>query len=218
MNHSGGGPHSGHYTAYVKSGQGKWNNMNDSFVSQIPDNKPPINARNAYILFYCRVPGDSLATAINGHGAAGPSKANGVAMTNGNGPTSNGNGNGKRPRESGGGGGGEGGLKAPGTNWSPAANGNANGNHDGPSASKKPFIGPQIPSPLARPPTVATASTSSSSTPFGPQRPPQVVTASGVPSPHMFMQQPSKKKAHPTVKISVVGKLQRKQQRPAILT
>ncbi|ORY90689.1 hypothetical protein BCR35DRAFT_105268 [Leucosporidium creatinivorum] len=49
VNHSGGGPHSGHYTANVKAPGGKWHSMNDSFVSACA---PPLQAKNAYILFY----------------------------------------------------------------------------------------------------------------------------------------------------------------------
>lgn len=63
INHSGGGPHSGHYTAHVKSSDNKWHHMNDSFVSPCA---PPISGRNAYVLFYARDRGDILKMAING--------------------------------------------------------------------------------------------------------------------------------------------------------
>lgn len=71
VNHSGSGPHSGHYTAFVKSSSGSWYNMNDSSVSANLGSSPPINQKNAYILFYCRDKGDSLKAAINDGGGGG---------------------------------------------------------------------------------------------------------------------------------------------------
>lgn len=88
INHSGGGPHSGHYTANVKSAKGTWYHMNDDSVTA--SGAPPLNARSAYVLFYCREKGDTLAGVING-------SANSVELTNG---MSNGK---KRGRESEGG-------------------------------------------------------------------------------------------------------------------
>lgn len=89
INHSGGGPHSGHYTAHVKSAAGGWYHMNDSIVSPTPDGKPPLHARTAYVLFYARQVGDALTSAI--HAGTKATNGNGVGMTNGNR---------KRPRES----------------------------------------------------------------------------------------------------------------------
>lgn len=83
INHSGGGPHSGHYTAHVKSSAGPWYSMNDDMVTKTNDGKPPLNSRNAYVLTYCREQGDALKNAIMG------GTSNGATQTNG-----------KRPRES----------------------------------------------------------------------------------------------------------------------
>ncbi|BGP18896.1 hypothetical protein JCM10213_005519 [Rhodosporidiobolus nylandii] len=69
--HSGGGPHSGHYTAYVRSSQGKWHDMNDESVSSCP---PPMMERNAYVLFYMREKGDALRQAV-ASGAGGGAEA-----------------------------------------------------------------------------------------------------------------------------------------------
>lgn len=84
INHSGGGPHSGHYTANVKASNQKWYSMNDSSVSPCA---PPINNRSAYVLFYIREKGESLKTAINSGVISNGDGVKGV------------NGHGKRPRE-----------------------------------------------------------------------------------------------------------------------
>ncbi|GAA5911328.1 hypothetical protein JCM6882_002349 [Rhodosporidiobolus microsporus] len=80
--HSGGGPHSGHYTSYVRSGPGsnaRWFDMNDDYVSSVPGGGPPLGERNAYVLFYVREKGDALKGAINGGvGAAAAGIANGA--------------------------------------------------------------------------------------------------------------------------------------------
>ncbi|KAM0787932.1 hypothetical protein ACM66B_006137 [Microbotryomycetes sp. NB124-2] len=68
IHHSGGGPHSGHYTATVKASDNKWYSMNDDMVSSVP--APPLNRRNAYILFYAREKGQALKEAIYGNAAA----------------------------------------------------------------------------------------------------------------------------------------------------
>ncbi|GAA5918087.1 hypothetical protein JCM1841_005245 [Sporobolomyces salmonicolor] len=82
--HSGSGPHSGHYTAYVRAANDRWYDMNDETVSSMPS--APMSARNAYVLFYIREKGELLKGAIGG------------------GAMKNGGGGGKRPRESNGGG------------------------------------------------------------------------------------------------------------------
>ncbi|GAA5863934.1 hypothetical protein JCM8547_005285 [Rhodosporidiobolus lusitaniae] len=86
--HSGGGPHSGHYTAYVRASNGKWHDMNDDYVSSASPSGQggPLASRNAYVLFYTREKGDSLKGAIQA-GVVGAAEK-GV------------NGNGKRARES----------------------------------------------------------------------------------------------------------------------
>ncbi|GAA6039623.1 hypothetical protein JCM8097_002222 [Rhodosporidiobolus ruineniae] len=80
--HSGGGPHSGHYTSFVRASNGKWHDMNDESVSPVSPNQA-LQARNAYVLFYMREKGDALKGVIAGQAGA-------AAV----------NGNGKRPRES----------------------------------------------------------------------------------------------------------------------
>ncbi|GAA5894494.1 uncharacterized protein JCM6883_002119 [Sporobolomyces salmoneus] len=62
--HSGGGPHSGHYTAFVRSASGKWFDMNDDMVSAV--NGVPLSQKNAYCLFYVKEKGDALREIING--------------------------------------------------------------------------------------------------------------------------------------------------------
>ncbi|BGO97356.1 Ubiquitin carboxyl-terminal hydrolase [Rhodotorula toruloides ATCC 204091] len=87
--HSGGGPHSGHYTSYVRSSSGKWHDMNDDYVSSL--SHPPLSDRDAYVLFYVREKGESLKEAIYGGLKSPPNDKVGMALVNGNG---------KRPRES----------------------------------------------------------------------------------------------------------------------
>ncbi|EAU84350.1 Usp36 protein [Coprinopsis cinerea okayama7 len=60
--HAGGGPHSGHYYAFVKSRDGKWWEMNDEMVS--PINGPPLSKKSAYVLFYMRAKGQGLEGAV----------------------------------------------------------------------------------------------------------------------------------------------------------
>ncbi|KAG9018193.1 hypothetical protein FRB90_011891 [Tulasnella sp. 427] len=56
--HSGSGPHSGHYFAHIKSPNDRWHEMNDEDVS--PGTvSPPLNMREAYILFYIQSPSPS---------------------------------------------------------------------------------------------------------------------------------------------------------------
>ncbi|KPV77255.1 uncharacterized protein RHOBADRAFT_52189 [Rhodotorula graminis WP1] len=90
--HSGSGPHSGHYTSYVRAADERWYDMNDDFVSPVPGGKAPLGERNAYVLFYIRERGDALRQAVNGAPAAAgvPSKVNGGG----------GGASGKRPRDS----------------------------------------------------------------------------------------------------------------------
>ncbi|KAA1466586.1 cysteine proteinase, partial [Dentipellis sp. KUC8613] len=52
ISHAGGGPNSGHYYAYVKSGKGQWYEMNDDSVTRCQG--APLDKKNAYILFYIR--------------------------------------------------------------------------------------------------------------------------------------------------------------------
>ncbi|KAJ7780993.1 Usp36 protein, partial [Mycena metata] len=74
--HAGGGPNSGHYYAFVRSRSGKWCEMNDDSVDR--NAKPPINLKNAYILFYIRDKGQGLDAAVR---AAAPP----TPLTNGGG-------------------------------------------------------------------------------------------------------------------------------------
>ncbi|TKA57108.1 hypothetical protein B0A53_01064 [Rhodotorula sp. CCFEE 5036] len=85
--HSGGGLHSGHYTAYVRAANDKWYDMNDDYVRPMPAQNV-LGDRDAYCLFYIREKGDALKGAIYGTAPT----ANGSAVKV--------NGNGKRPRES----------------------------------------------------------------------------------------------------------------------
>lgn len=85
--HSGGGLHSGHYTAYVRAANDKWYDMNDDYVRPMPAQNV-LGDRDAYCLFYIREKGDALKDAIYGTAPT----ANGSAVKV--------NGNGKRPRES----------------------------------------------------------------------------------------------------------------------
>ncbi|TDL29848.1 cysteine proteinase [Rickenella mellea] len=64
ISHAGGGPNSGHYYAHVKSGSGRWYEMNDEMVE--PARVPPVSLKNAYILFYVREGGQKLEAALNG--------------------------------------------------------------------------------------------------------------------------------------------------------
>ncbi|KAL8291726.1 hypothetical protein RQP46_001984 [Phenoliferia psychrophenolica] len=117
--HSGGGPHSGHYTAYVKASNNQWHHMNDDMVTPAASSAP-INHKSAYVLFYCREKGDQLQNAINGIGAAATAGQQQQKA------------NGKRPRDS-----------FDGNNAS--GNGFNNGNGNGKPPAKKAFIGPQPP-------------------------------------------------------------------------
>ncbi|GAA5865785.1 hypothetical protein JCM3774_003092 [Rhodotorula dairenensis] len=87
--HSGGGLHSGHYTAYVRAANDKWYDMNDDYVRPVPV-QSVLGDRDAYCLFYIREKGDALKDAINGTGAGAALHAGAVKV----------NGNGKRARES----------------------------------------------------------------------------------------------------------------------
>ena len=78
INHSGGGPHSGHYTANVRSANGSWHHMNDESVTS--SSSAPLNAKSADVLFYCRERGDGLNAIINSPTVAA---TNGVGMVNG---------------------------------------------------------------------------------------------------------------------------------------
>lgn len=76
IDHLGGGPHSGHYTAHVKSADGgRWHHMNDESVQA--ENQAPLDSRNAYVLFYCREEGDPLNEAIRGGTSVSKTMTNG---------------------------------------------------------------------------------------------------------------------------------------------
>ncbi|KAL4076196.1 cysteine proteinase [Scleroderma citrinum] len=67
ISHAGGGPNSGHYLAHVKAANGRWFEMNDETVSS--QHKPPVDMKNAYILFYIRDKGQSLDAAVHSTGS-----------------------------------------------------------------------------------------------------------------------------------------------------
>ncbi|CUA69378.1 ubiquitin specific peptidase 36 [Rhizoctonia solani] len=50
INHLGPNPNSGHYTAHVRGANGRWTNMDDEVVTSCIG--PPLNHKNAYVLFY----------------------------------------------------------------------------------------------------------------------------------------------------------------------
>ncbi|KAM0751689.1 cysteine proteinase [Meredithblackwellia eburnea MCA 4105] len=122
VNHMGGGPNSGHYTAFVKSSEGRWHEMDDDYVTA---SRAPGENRSAYILFYVRQRGSALDAAING----GIRASNGAShkFSNSSGNSVSPSVNGKRPRES-------------------DANEQA-----GPSKKKGAFIGPTLPPSNATP-------------------------------------------------------------------
>lgn len=51
--HFGSEPSSGHYTAFVKHGNGQWYEINDALVACLIS--APINLKAAYILFYIQI-------------------------------------------------------------------------------------------------------------------------------------------------------------------
>ncbi|KAJ3930181.1 MAG: cysteine proteinase [Lentinula lateritia] len=59
--HAGGGPHSGHYYAYVKSRDNRWHEMNDESVTTA---STPTRNKNSYILFYIKNKGEKLESAV----------------------------------------------------------------------------------------------------------------------------------------------------------
>ncbi|CAA7260068.1 unnamed protein product [Cyclocybe aegerita] len=76
--HAGGGPHSGHYYAYVKNQVGRWQEMNDESVSSTT---VPTSQKEAYMLFYIRNKGQGLEAAVKAslNGVTAPAKAGLVA-------------------------------------------------------------------------------------------------------------------------------------------
>ncbi|PWN19183.1 cysteine proteinase, partial [Microstroma glucosiphilum] len=54
VHHHGGGPHSGHYVAEVKSPAGVWCDMNDDFVSPQRQSPAAHSSKSAYMLFYVK--------------------------------------------------------------------------------------------------------------------------------------------------------------------
>lgn len=54
VHHYGSGPNVGHYVASVRSADGQWLRMDDSFVSKLP--QCPLDDPSAYLLFYLREP------------------------------------------------------------------------------------------------------------------------------------------------------------------
>ncbi|GJN88157.1 hypothetical protein Rhopal_001122-T1 [Rhodotorula paludigena] len=145
IEHSGGGPHSGHYTAFVRApSTGAWHDMNDDFVSPV-GGQAALNSRNAYVLFYCRERGEALKDAIY----CAPSSGAPIGT--------------KRPRDSLGASvgvpvgedAGSPALKRP----RPSSAGDDGGATSSPPVSVKfPFVPPQQTSKGARPPEVLTAS------------------------------------------------------------
>lgn len=63
VHHHGGGPHSGHYVADVKSPSGKWLKANDDFIDTM-SGKPNLESKSAYLLFYVRNAKDGLQQAV----------------------------------------------------------------------------------------------------------------------------------------------------------
>lgn len=59
--HAGGGPHSGHYFAYVKGSNDRWYEMNDESVTSAPS---PTRMKNSYILFYIKNKGQKLESVV----------------------------------------------------------------------------------------------------------------------------------------------------------
>ncbi|KDQ15536.1 hypothetical protein BOTBODRAFT_31855 [Botryobasidium botryosum FD-172 SS1] len=80
ISHAGGGPHSGHYYAHIKSASGKWFEMNDESVS--PAFRSPLGLKNAYLLFYMRERGSALEGVLKS-GLNGVGGVKGVAGTSG---------------------------------------------------------------------------------------------------------------------------------------
>lgn len=72
INHLGGSVGSGHYTADVRAGNGQWYRADDTDVSK--SNGAPLNAKSAYVLFYCREQGDALKDIIGGAAVASQTK------------------------------------------------------------------------------------------------------------------------------------------------
>jgi ubiquitin carboxyl-terminal hydrolase 36/42 len=64
ISHAGSGPNSGHYYAHVKGPDGMWYDANDESVVRTTSSSV-IGRKNAYMLFYMRLPGDALGAAIN---------------------------------------------------------------------------------------------------------------------------------------------------------
>ncbi|GAA6003336.1 hypothetical protein JCM10207_000282, partial [Rhodosporidiobolus poonsookiae] len=173
--HSGSGPHSGHYTSYVRSSSGSWHDMNDDYVSPHPG--APLGERNAYVLFYVREKGEALKMAVAGAAGVGEKEKKAV------------NGHGKRARESVSGGG-PGPAGTPVKRARPAADdaeGEGEGDKEAEQASS-PALSVRVPFALpsstsgARPPEVVTAS-SGKSAPASPRLTPSTSAAAVSPSP-----------------------------------
>lgn len=69
MHHHGGGPHSGHYVAEVKSPAGIWCDMNDDFVSPQRQSPGGQSSKSAYMLFYVKDAKSQLEGIVNGAAA-----------------------------------------------------------------------------------------------------------------------------------------------------
>ncbi|KAJ3769964.1 Usp36 protein [Lentinula raphanica] len=76
--HAGGGPHSGHYYAYVKSRDNRWYEMNDESVTTA---SAPTRIKNSYILFYIRNKGENLESAVKSNPKSNPPSTNGSALS-----------------------------------------------------------------------------------------------------------------------------------------
>ncbi|GAA5911324.1 hypothetical protein JCM8208_005218 [Rhodotorula glutinis] len=156
--HSGSGPHSGHYTSYVRAADERWYDMNDDYVSPVPGGKAPLGERNAYVLFYIRERGDALRQAVG----SAPAPVGVPFKVNGGGGAS-----GKRPRDSL--------VSQNGSVASPAqspAAKRARASSDAMPRSSSPPVPVRIPFVAgSQPPHVATASASAPSASPAPARP-----------------------------------------------
>lgn len=146
----------------MRASSGKWHDMNDDYVSGLP--RPPLNERDAYVLFYVREKGHALKEAIFG-GLSSQGKDNKVGIANVNA-------NGKRPREL---------VGAPVARDSPSAPKRPRPSTESAAATSSPALPVKVP---FVPGAVPASSAYSSSPPqhahpqYAGPRPPPVLTAS----------------------------------------